>query len=303
MANPAIEIRGASKRYGEVKAVNGVDLAIQPGEVFGLIGHNGAGKSTLFKLLLGIVAASAGEIRIEGTPVRGSQFREVRRRLGYLPENVVLYDNLSGLETLQFFAALKGAPRQECVGLLERVGLAQAGRRRVRGYSKGMRQRLGFAQALLGNPRLLVLDEPTNGLDPEGIRAFYRIVQQLRGQGVTIVISSHILTEIQQRVDRLAIMKNGTIQALGTVASLRAQLDLPLRIEVQLAAAPDAALQQALAGLAADIVASADRTLEIHCPRHAKMRVVAALAARADLVVDLQLHEPSLEDVLLGHSG
>jgi len=303
LANPAIEIRGASKRYGEVKAVNGVDLAIQPGEVFGLIGHNGAGKSTLFKLLLGIVAASAGEIRIEGTPVRGSQFREVRRRLGYLPENVVLYDNLSGLETLQFFAALKGAPRQECVGLLERVGLAQAGRRRVRGYSKGMRQRLGFAQALLGNPRLLVLDEPTNGLDPEGIRAFYRIVQQLRGQGVTIVISSHILTEIQQRVDRLAIMKNGTIQALGTVASLRAQLDLPLRIEVQLAAAPDAALQQALAGLAADIVASADRTLEIHCPRHAKMRVVAALAARADLVVDLQLHEPSLEDVLLGHSG
>lgn len=303
MANPAIEIRGASKRYGEVNAVNGVDLAIETGEVFGLIGHNGAGKSTLFKLLLGIVAASAGEIRIQGTPVRGSQFREVRRRLGYLPENVVLYDNLNGLETLEFFAALKGAPRQECAGLLERVGLAQAGWRRVRGYSKGMRQRLGFAQALLGNPRLLFLDEPTNGLDPEGIREFYRIVQQLRVQGVTIVISSHILTEIQQRVDRLAIMKNGTIQALGTVASLREQLDLPLRIEVQLAAAPDAGLQQALAALGADIVASADRTLAIHCPRHAKMRVVAVLAARADLVLDLQLHEPSLEDVLLGHSG
>src|SRR5574340_875785 len=173
MANDMMEVSRRVKRYGEVQAVDGVDLRVEAGQVFGLIGHNGAGKSTLFKMMLGLLPASAGDIRIDGQSVTGPGFRAVRRRLGYLPENVVFYDNLSGLETLAFFARLKGVNRAECGPLLERVGLSAAADRRVKGYSKGMRQRLGFAQSLLGKPRLLFLDEPTTGLDPEGIREFY----------------------------------------------------------------------------------------------------------------------------------
>ena len=149
-AGAAVALRGVAKHYGAVHAVDGVDLDVQRGEVFGLIGHNGAGKSTLFKMMLGLVSPSAGDIRIQGAPVSGRGFRDVRRGIGYLPENVVLYDNLDGLETLRFFARLKGAPLADCEAALQRVGLNGAGRRPVREYSKGMRQRLGFAQALLG---------------------------------------------------------------------------------------------------------------------------------------------------------
>lgn len=152
--SPAIEVRGAHKHYGALHAVDGIDLRIARGEIFGLIGHNGAGKSTLFKMILGLTPATSGEIRVGGATVQGRDFRAARRHLGYLPENVVLYDNLNGLETLRFFARLKGAPLAQCPALLERVGLAHAGKRPVREYSKGMRQRLGLAQpdpALIGN--------------------------------------------------------------------------------------------------------------------------------------------------------
>ncbi|KAB2888620.1 MAG: ABC transporter ATP-binding protein, partial [Burkholderiaceae bacterium] len=218
---PAIEIRGVRKHYGSVHAVDGIDLRVERGEILGLIGHNGAGKSTLFKMMLGLVPATAGEILVGGAPVQGRGFRAARRHLGYLPENVVLYDNLSGLETLRFFARLKGAPAAQCTEVLERVGLASASHRPVREYSKGMRQRLGFAQALLGAPRVLLLDEPTNGLDPLAIRDFYATLRTLQQGGVTIVITSHILAELQERVDRLAILAAGRLQALGSVQALR----------------------------------------------------------------------------------
>ena len=143
----AISLHDVSKHYGALRAVDGVSLDIPRGEILGLIGHNGAGKSTLFKMMLGLTRATQGDIRIGGASVTGRDFRAARRQLGYLPENVVLYDNLDGLETLQFFARLKGAPLAECPAMLERVGLGHADRRPVREYSKGMRQRLGFAQA------------------------------------------------------------------------------------------------------------------------------------------------------------
>ena len=144
----AVSLRGVTKHYGALHAVDGVDLDIARGEIFGLIGHNGAGKSTLFKMILGLVPATSGDIRVSGATVQGRDFRAARRHLGYLPENVVLYDNLSGLETLRFFAKLKGAPLAQCQPALDRVGLAHAGKRPVREYSKGMRQRLGIAIAL-----------------------------------------------------------------------------------------------------------------------------------------------------------
>ncbi len=298
----AVSLRGVSKHYGALHAVDGVDLSIARGEIFGLIGHNGAGKSTLFKMMLGLVPATSGDILVGGASVSGSGFRAARRHLGYLPENVVLYDNLSGLETLRFFARLKHAPVAQCQPILDRVGLAHAGTRPVREYSKGMRQRLGFAQALLGAPQVLFLDEPTNGLDPQAIRDFYATLRTLQAEGVTVVITSHILAELQERVDRLAIMAAGQLQAVGSVQALREQTRMPLVLELQVAAAHVPLVAQALAksiGLAAETTATG---LRLRCPREQKMAVLAAISPLGAQVQDLTLLEPSLEDVFFGFS-
>ena len=300
VAPGVIAVRGVHKHFGRTRAVDGVDLEIRAGELFGLIGHNGAGKSTLFKMMLGLIEPSAGEIRINGVPVSGGDFRQVRRQVGYLPESVVLYDNLTAVETLQFFARLKGVARPDIGGVLERVGLTHAARRRVREYSKGMRQRLGFAQALLGSPRLLFLDEPTSGLDPEAIRGFYATLRQLRDEGVTVVTTSHILVEIQERVDRLAIMAAGQVQACGTVQALRERMDLPLRLRVH--GAPEAmpAIRGALDALALGRVDAHADHVSVECRRDLKMPVIAALSALGAQVRDLTVIEPSLEDVFFG---
>ena len=299
---PVIVARGVHKHYGPIHAVDGVDLEVRSGELFGLIGHNGAGKSTMFKMMLGLIPLTAGEIRIDGAPVPGSDFRAVRRKVGYLPENVVLYDNLTGAETLDFFARLKGVSPAQNAALLERVGLMHAAKRRVCEYSKGMRQRLGFAQALLGTPRILFLDEPTTGLDPEAIRGFYAILRQLKGEGVTMVITSHILAEIQERVDRLAIMAAGKVQATGTVQALREQMDLPLWFDVRVAPEDFEAVRNALGGLPVGAIEARDGRVAVQCARDAKMAVIAALATLNGKVRDLTVREPSLEDVFFGFS-
>ncbi|MDP1927142.1 MAG: ABC transporter ATP-binding protein [Thiobacillus sp.] len=301
-AAAVIVARGVHKHYGSIRAVDGVDLDIRAGELFGLIGHNGAGKSTLFKMMLGLIPTTAGEIRIDGAQVTGGNFRAVRRTIGYLPENVVLYDNLTGLETLQFFSRLKGVSPAESGPALERVGLTQAAKRRVREYSKGMRQRLGFAQALLGKPRILFLDEPTSGLDPEAIRSFYATLRQLRSEGVTMVITSHILAEIQERVDRLAIMTAGKIQASGTVQALREQMDLPLWFTVRVAQEDFAAVRAALSHLPVGAIEAHDDHVTVQCQRESKMAVIEALATLNGRVRDLTVREPSLEDVFFGFS-
>jgi Cu-processing system ATP-binding protein len=302
LKNNVIEVKDAFKYYGEVLAVDGVTITVHRGETLGLIGHNGAGKSTLFRMMLGLIPLSSGDIRINGTQVRGRAFRELRRSIGYLPENVVFYDNLNGLETLQFFAALKGCEPKSCLPLLEKVGLAHAATRRVDGYSKGMRQRLGFAQALLGKPRILFLDEPTSGLDPEGIREFYQILHELNQEGVTVVITSHILSEIQERVQRLAVMKSGRLHALGTVRELREAVDLPLLVRLQLRCAAET-LTQALVGVAHEALTVEGQAATLQCRRPHKMDILRRLSALGDAIADVEVREPSLEDVFLGYAA
>jgi Cu-processing system ATP-binding protein len=297
----AISLRGVSRHYGAVRAVDGVDLDIGHGEVFGLIGHNGAGKSTLFKMMLGLVAPTAGQVRVLGRPVAGVQAREVRRAIGYLPENVVLYDNLSGLETLRFMARLKSVPQGACEPALARVGLSDAAARRpVREYSKGMRQRLGFAQALLGRPRVLFLDEPTTGLDPDAIHAFYATLAELSALGVTMVLSSHILAELQQRVDRVAILAAGKVQAVGSVQGLRERAALPLRLELHSTESGSVVVREVLARLPQAEARWQGCSVMVHFPREAKMTLLAAVSGLGSAVLDLQIHEPSLEDVFFG---
>ena len=300
MASSVIEVRGVAKHFRQTRAVDGVDLTVSAGELLGLIGHNGAGKTTLLKLMLGLLPATSGDIRICGEPVRGEAFRRVRRQIGYLPESIALYDNLTGLETMLFFARLKGAEPASCPALLERVGLAAAARRPVGEYSKGMKQRLAFAQALIGSPRILFLDEPTNGLDPQGIRKFYEIVGSLRETGTTAILSSHILAEIQQRVDRLALMSAGRIRALGTVQGLREELNLPLAMQVTLHNGAEDALRRVLSG--GEIIRVAGSTAYLRCERTRKMHVLNALSGLGHEVVDIHIEEPSLEEVFLGYT-
>jgi Cu-processing system ATP-binding protein len=298
---PAIELSGIVKRFGEIEAVRGVDLTVAPGRTFGLIGHNGAGKSTLFRIMLGLIAPSSGTLRLFGEPAEGARFRELRRTIGYLPEHFALYDNLSGLETLRFYARLKGAAQTECIAALERVGLAEAANRKVRGYSKGMRQRLGFAQALLGKPRLLFLDEPTNGLDPQAIHDFYEIIGALKAEGTTVILTSHILAEIEQRVDEVAILREGRVVARGSVTELRDAVELPARIELRVATHARDALVSFLHARGHACQTINGHHLSLSLRREERLPLLATLASQ-DGVQDLRIVEPSLEAVFLEHS-
>ncbi|MBA5635958.1 ABC transporter ATP-binding protein [Duganella sp. LX20W] len=300
MTSSPIELAQVSKSFGAVQALRGVSLTVNQGEMFGLIGHNGAGKSTLFKLMLGLLPATTGTVRVQGVDTASPEFRQVRRRIGYLPESFVTYDNLTGLEVLQLFADLKHVPRRFCAGVLEQVGMSLAAGRRVHTYSKGMRQRLGFAQALLGDPDLIFLDEPTNGLDPEGIADFYRILREVRARGATIVITSHILAEIQDRVDRLVIMHSGKVAEQGTLAQLRSRMVLPSHIVATLRPGTAPQLQAALAPLEGPELRLDGAQATIACQSGEKMAVLAALAA---LALDVTIHEPTLEQLFLGHGG
>lgn len=301
MHDSLINVRGIRKCYGAICAVDGIDLEIGAGEIYGLIGHNGAGKSTLMRIMLGLVRPDAGTAQIMGREVWGADFRDLRRSFGYLPENVVFYDNLSGIETMGFFAGLKGADPRTCLPLLERMGLRAVSSRPVRGYSRGMRQRLGFAQALLGNPSLLFLDEPTAGLDPGGIRDFYSILAELKEQGVTVLLSSHNLAELQDRLDRLALIRLGRVQAAGSVSSLCEHLTLPVQVEFRCA-------PNMLDGVRAAMSVFPDCRLSVDsdggtlaCPRARKMEILNTLIAVPG-VIDIHLREPTLEDVYLGYA-
>ncbi len=296
----AIELSQVCKQYGALRALDAVDLQLPPGEILGLVGHNGAGKSSLFKMMLGLQAPTSGRIRLWGQTVHGEAGRRVRRHIGYLPENIVFYDKLDAVETLNFFAQLKGLAVSDQRALLERVGLGFAAKRCLREYSKGMRQRLGLAQALLGEPRLLFLDEPTSGLDPQGIREFYDLILQLRDQGVTVVLSSHHLDEIESRLDRLALMRQGRLRAVGRMASLRQSQDKPVHIEVQMRPGQPWPIED-WAGLDAQLSHQSCGDLHhLRCSLAAKLELLARLTAARATMLDIQVREASLAELVDG---
>ena len=216
-----------SKTFGNFTAVNKVDIHINAGEMIALAGHNGAGKSTLMKMLLGLLTPTSGSISINGHSATSLAARQL---IGYLPEIVALYPNMTGFETLDFFAGLKHGSRERNRELLTRVGIIEAAKKRVGTYSKGMRQRLALAQALLGQSKILLLDEPTTGLDPASRADFYRILDELRAQGTAILLSSHALAELADQADRIVIMKSGVKTADGDLHALRRVAGLPTRL-------------------------------------------------------------------------
>ncbi|MFN2332197.1 MAG: ABC transporter ATP-binding protein, partial [Halomonas sp.] len=222
MNQPVIEMNSVGKRFGKLTALDEVSLTLGEGEVLGMMGHNGAGKSTSMKLILGLIRPTSGELKVFGHDPGGTAANDLRLRLGYLPENVQFYEQLSGFEVLDYFARLKRIGSGVVKPLLERVGLGHAMHRRVKTYSKGMRQRLGLAQALIGEPRLMLLDEPTVGLDPMATRDFYGMVDELRGRGVSVILCSHVLPGVERHIDRAAILGQGRMLASGSIDELLA---------------------------------------------------------------------------------
>src|SRR5436309_3039590 len=215
----ALAVRGLHKRYGSVHALRGVDLTVEEGQLVGLLGPNGAGKSTLVKIAAGLVRASKGDAHVAGARA-GS--RNARAALGYLAELFRFPGWYTANEVLELHQRLAGSRggAPERTRLLELVALADARDRRVDGMSKGMAQRLGIAQALVGEPRLLLLDEPTSALDPVGRRTVRLLLEKLRGQGVSVLLNSHLLSEIELVCDRVAILLGGELVAAGTPAEL-----------------------------------------------------------------------------------
>ena len=284
-----LKISALTKRFGDLAALGGVSLTVAPGERVALLGHNGAGKSTLMKIILGLIPATGGEVTIcdaaPGSPA-------ARRAVAYLPENVAFHPALTGEEQIRHYLSLRGESPSLAMGLLEKVGLGQAARRRIGTYSKGMRQRVGLAQALIGSPRLLVLDEPTSGLDPVSRREFYALLDDLAAKGASILLSSHALTEVEARTDRIVILSRGRLVAEGTLPDLRRRADLPVMMHVTArnGYAPDIA--RALPG--AILV---DGALHLTCAQSEKLQTLGRIAGLGDKVADLEVLPPSLEDL------
>ncbi len=294
----AIVAEALGKRYHEQTALADVSFSLPQGTLLALLGHNGAGKTTLMKLMLGLIHPTSGSVRVLGQMPSAAALA-FRRQLGFLPENVAFHDELNGRDTLRYFARLKGERPAVCDDLLERVGLSFAAGRRVKTYSKGMRQRLGLAQALLGKPRILLLDEPTTGLDPVLRREVFAILGELTRNGATVVLSSHILTELDARTELVAIMRRGRLAAWGTLPALCGNAGMPIRIRLAAPGGP-ASLAPHLNGFPVSAVDG--RTVELTCSQQDKMAVLRHVAALGALVEDVEMRLPGLDDVYL-HYG
>ncbi len=294
----AIELKAVDKCYDQAVVVDGIDLQVDRGECFVLVGHNGAGKTTLLKLMLGLARPSAGQVMVLGEDPASRSFVARRQDMGYLPESVSFYPHMTGLELLGYYARLKRIPRAEIGWRLEQVGLHEAATRRLNTYSKGMRQRLGLAQAILGTPQLLFLDEPTTGLDPLLRRDFYRIIDDLRSSGTTVVISSHALSEIEAQADRIAVVKQGRLMACGSLLDLGRQVNLPVRTRL-------AVNSESVAGVVRQLEAHTridkvdDHGIDLLCPEDEKMSLLRHVTELGDVVLDVTMDAPRLDEIYL----
>ncbi|MDT3702273.1 MAG: heme ABC exporter ATP-binding protein CcmA [Thermincola sp.] len=301
MLEPLVKMNEVTKIYEGIGddlkvVVNRVSFSINRGEIFGLLGPNGAGKTTLLKILLGLTEPSSGQVLINGMEVNRS--REVKKLIAYVPEKVTFYSNLSALETLHFYSDLKGLPRSQCLKVLERVGLVDFAGVRVGTFSKGMSQRVGVAQALLGKPRLLVLDEPTSGLDPVGVVEFKQLIQELNREGITILFTSHIMSEVEELAQRIGIMQSGKVRAIDSISGLKARMGLLPRLEIKLKVPSQQLIAAVLAAGAADAELE-NEILRVICRPELKAEVLAAVGAAGSQVMDLRTFEPSLEEVFI----
>lgn len=295
-----VEAKGLKKRYNSVWALDGLDLSIEEGEIYGLLGPNGSGKTTTILILLGLTEPTAGEVRVCGhNPVR--EPLAVKRLVGYMPEKVGFYEELSAYENLRFITRLNGIPDAEAgrriAEALEQVGLKDVAKRPVATFSHGMRQRLGLADVLVKKPKLAILDEPTSGIDPEGASQILDLIRRLRDEvGMTVLLSSHLLHQVQRICDRVGILHQGRMVAEGRVAELTASSGYT------------AVIGQASPILRARLEA-ADWTQGVEETRAGELQVTLTEEGRAELlrfvaeegavILELRPRQPTLEEIYL----
>jgi ABC-2 type transport system ATP-binding protein len=303
MSVDVIEVAGLRKEYRRLRgsprmAVDGLDFAVPEGGVFGFLGPNGAGKTTTIRCLLGLVAPTAGTCRLLGVDVRG-ELRRVVGRVGAIVESPALFPTMSGRRNLELLGRLEGIGPRRVMATLERVGLAERADDLVKRYSLGMRQRLGLAAALLKDPEVLILDEPANGLDPAGIKEVRELLRGLGGEGRTVFVSSHLLSEVRQVCDQVAILARGRCVAAGPVAQVLSSargVGLLVRLED---------LERGRAVLAAAGIQAAPNgeVLRVALPPEEAATVTKALAAEGLYLTELRADEADLETVFLELTG
>jgi ABC-2 type transport system ATP-binding protein len=301
MSEVVIEAKDLGKRYGTAKAVSNVSFNVDAGEIFGVLGPNGAGKTTTILMLLGLTEISAGTARIFGhDPAR--EPLAVKRLIGYLPDTVGFYDHLTAADNLHYTARLMGlglAERKKRIAAaLERVGLAEVADKKVGAFSRGMRQRLGLAEIVMKDARIAILDEPTNGLDPQASNDLLDLIRSLRAQGVTILLSSHLLDRVQKVCDRVALFNAGGIALMGTVGELgREVLGGGYAVEVEAVGGTDVGKRLgALAGVRSVTETKANRW-RLLCDRDLRPEAAAEVVAAGGRLFQLALDEPSLETI------
>ena len=301
MSDTVIEARGLTKRYGAAYAVTGVTFNVAAGELFGLLGPNGAGKTTTILMLLGLCDISAGEARVFGhDPAR--EPLAVKRLVGYLPDSVCFYNHLTAADNLHYTARLMGLAgderNQRIAAALKRVGLREVADRKVATFSHGMRQRLGLAEIVMKDARIAILDEPTNGLDPQASIELLELIRSLKASGVSILLSSHLLDRVQSVCDRVALFNAGRIALMGTVAELGRQvLGGGYAVEVEADGGEGIAKRlSALAGVRSVEERGRGR-FRMACDRDLRAEAAAAVVAAGGRLKQLSLDQPSLETI------
>ncbi len=300
MSDTVIEVHGLTKRYGHTVAVDGIDLKIEAGEVFGLLGPNGSGKTTTILMLLGLTEPTGGTVSVLGfDPLRRPL--QVKRRVGYLPDLVGFYDHLSAYENLAYSARLIGLDSTESASrinkALDRVGLGDVARQRVSTFSHGMRQRLGLAELLVKEARIAILDEPTNGLDPQATQELLGLIGELRADGMTIVLSSHLLGLVQSICDRVALFRKGHIGLIGKVPDLaREVLGGAFVIEVE---AEGVDLAEALAGIdgIGAVTRMTEATTRVDANRDVRPEIARRVVEAGGLLRNMTISRTSLDEV------
>jgi len=295
-----IETRGLTKRYGKVVAVDGLELSIEAGEVYGLLGPNGSGKTTTILMLLGLTEPSAGTVRVLGLdPAR--EPLSLKRQVGYLPDSVGFYGEMTAWENLAYIARLNGLPRalaqQRMERVLERMGLAEVAQRPVSTFSRGMRQRLGLAEVLLKEPKVVILDEPTLGLDPEAAQEFLKMIQGLKNEGITVLLSSHLLHQVQAICDRVGLFHQGKLVLEGRVEEL-AQRVLGSAYRIRLEATPLEGLAERLRALPGVSQVQTDAAgLKLEAQQDIRPQVAQVVLEAGATLQSLLLEQPSLDEV------
>jgi ABC-2 type transport system ATP-binding protein len=297
-AGVVIAARELTKRYGRVSVVDAINLDIARGEVFGLLGPNGAGKTTTILMMLGLTEVSAGKVSVLGLdPVRFPL--EVKRRVGYLPDTVGFYDHLTAWENLVYVAKLMGISRalrpQRIEQALGRVRLLDVAEKRVATFSRGMRQRLGLAEIIVKKAEIAILDEPTSGLDPQATLEFLDLIRELKAEGVTVLLSSHLLDQVQRVCDRVALFQAGRIVVMGSVADLSVQiLGAGFVVEVEADGIGIARRLEAIPGVSHVETLAADR-FRMTADRDVRPDAARAVVAANGSLKRLSVDEPSLE--------